>query len=378
MAGLVARGLKGGNGGGDFPKVDWEKIADQVDDGSQSARVSVIIDLGMHKEGLALSDKGFTGFLTEEDAEKWIAEVEKGFASHKLVKDGALTVELADEIEFDLEKTKTLVHKGGEWVVSDEDAEYVVSANVFGGEREYQEIAVIADLVDNMVNYGEDIGEKQYRIVLNGYWDKQIKGFPLKKSAPNQKDGVWTVKSNSKLYELAKSTGCAHLIEVDLDEADWSEMLGKGFNVVITKSGDKNQYIRAGATTPLKKKKGVVEEIEDLEIEPVLITFDTDDVEELKRAFLRHDIIKKIKSATDFAGSPLEKTIEEYEAYLKSQNKGTAKADATDDAEDDDDADEDRKSERKVSKVGGTKGKTKKETPVEQDDQDGQDDDWDE
>lgn len=386
--GFKARGLKGGNSNGGS-NVDWKAIHDQVDEGTHGARISVMIDLGMHKEGMALGGKGQTGFLTMEDAEQWLEEAKKTYgAKHAVFKDGDPDVEDADDVDLD-DKIKTLVlEEDGSWSVSKEDPEYVVQANEYGGEREYQELAIFADLTENPVDYGETIGVKPFRVLLNRRWMQEINGFQLKKSPPAKKGDPWTVKGNTKLAELATATGHKDLLEVDLEDADWSEMLGEAFNLAIEKSGDEGQYLNIGKCVSVKRKKNKatgkieVEEVEDLEHEAVLITFEDVTVEDLELAHIRGDIIKKIKTATDYKGSQMQKAIEEFEARQKAKGSDKkAKEDDVDDSNDDDD-DVDEKPARKVNKVEKTKTKPKtqpKEEKPADEDNDGQndnDEDW--
>ena len=379
--GFKARGLKGGNSN-TGPSIDYKALFDQVDEGTQGARVSVMVDLGMHKESMALSDKGQTGFLTEEEAQQWISEMKEKYGKkHTVFKDGDPDVEYSEDVEIG-QYTKTVqLEDDGTWTVIEDDPEFIVEANEFGGEREYQELAIFADLTENYVDYGEEIGEKPFRVLLNPKWMGDIKGFQLKKSKPAQKDGVWTVKGNTKLAELASATGHKELLEVDLEEADWSELLGEAFNVAIEKSGDEKQYLNVGKCVGLKKtrdkvtKQVSVEEVEDLEHEAVLITFEDATLEDLQLAHLRGDVIKKIKQATDYAGSQMEVAIKQYEEYLKEKYSANSE-------ESEPEPEVEEKSKRKVNKVGKgetaskAKGKAKpKDEPVNDNDSDDDSDD---
>ena len=379
--GMKARGLKGGNSNAQS-NVDWKAIHDQVDEGTQGARISVIVDLGMHKETMALGDKGQTGFLTQEDAEQWIEEMKKTYGEkHAVFKNGDPDIEDAEDVDVG-KYTKTIqLEADGTWEVVDESPEYIIEANEYGGEREYQELAMFADLTENPVDYGEDIGTKAFRVMLNRRWMGEVNGFQLKKSKPAQKDGVWTIKGNTKLAELASATGHKDLLECDLEDADWSEMLGEAFNITIEKSGDDGQYLNIGKCVALKKKKGVLEDVEDLEQDAILLTFDDVTVEELELAHIRGDIIKKIKKASDYKGSQMQKAVEEFEARQKAKAKPASKD--SDDA--DEDEDEEEKPARKVNKVTkATAGKkTTKPKAGEKEDSEGNDEDsneesWDE
>ena len=379
--GFKARGLKGGNSNAQS-NVDWKAIHDQVDEGTQGARISVIVDLGMHKETMALGDKGQTGFLTQEDAEQWIEEMKKTYGEkHSVFKSGDPDIEDAEDVEVGKYAKTIQLEEDGTWEVVDESPEFIIEANEYGGEREYQELAMFADLTENPVDYGEDIGTKAFRVMLNRRWMGEVNGFQLKKSKPAQKDGVWTIKGNTKLAELVSATGHKDLLECDLEDADWSEMLGEAFNITIEKSGDDGQYLNIGKCVALKKKKGVLEDVEDLEQDAILLTFDDVTVEELELAHIRGDIIKKIKKASDYKGSQMQKAIEEFEARQKAKAKPAPKD--SDDA--DEDEDEEEKPARKVNKVTkATAGKkTTKPKAEEKEDSEGNDEDsneesWDE
>lgn len=376
--GFKARGLKGGNSNAQS-NVDWKAIHDQVDEGTQGARISVIVDLGMHKESMALGDKGQTGFLTQEYAEQWIEEMKKTYGEkHAVFKNGDPDIEDAEDVDVG-KYTKTIqLEEDGTWEVVDESPEYIIEANEYGGEREYQELAMFADLTENPVDYGAEIGTKAFRTMLNRRWMGEVNGFQLKKSKPAQKDGVWTIKGNTKLAELASATGHKDLLECDLEDADWSEMLGEAFNITIEKSGDEGQYLNIGKCVALKKKKGVLEEVEDLEQEAILITFDDVTVEELEKAHIRGDIIKKIKKASDYKGSQMQKAIEEFEARQKAKAKDSKGSDSDADADEDD---EDEKPARKVNKVNKASGakkatKPKAEEPEDESGEDSNEESW--
>lgn len=319
---LKARKLAGNNGGSES-NIDWKAINDQVEEGTQGGRISLVVDLGMHKEEMALGEKGQTGFVYEEDAEAWLKQMKAKYKGSKAFKDGACPdIQDADEVTIE-KNTKTIIlNDDGSWEVSEDEPAFIVALNEFGGEREYQELAIFADLTENRVDYGGDIGDKPFRIMLNGQWQGEVKGFPLKKSKPATEGGKWTVKSNSKLAELANATRLKEeLLGVDLEEADWSLLAGKALNIPIVKEGDEGQWIKAGRCVALKVKKGKVEEVEDLDSEALVISFDDCTVDILREACLRKSIIDKIKKATDYAGSEIESAILALEAEYKAKAK---------------------------------------------------------
>lgn len=386
MAGFKMRGGTGNGGANNGPKVDYAAINAQVEEGSHGARIVHLIDLGDHQDSIKLGDKGYTGFLNEEDAELFIEEmVEKHGEKHSALKDGLPEVEEADDSDFDPEKTKTLKRTGkgdkARWIETDTPPEYVVNINEYGGFKKdgtpllYQEIALMADCTEMVIDYGEDIGEKPYRTLLNKTWMGDVQGFQLKKVPPAKKGGAWTIKGNTKLAEIVTACGHKDLLDVDLEEADFSLIVGEAFNLSIEKSGENDQYVNIGKAIPLKKKKGELEEVDDLWDEPLIITFEDATADLLEQAHVRYDVIKKIKAAANYEGSQMQEAVEEYEARNKAKFK--AKAQESDDAEaDEDDEDEDEKTTRKVTKetkpkatASKTKAKAKpKPKKVEEDD----------
>lgn len=394
--------MRGGNGGGNNngPKIDYAAINAQVEEGSHGARIVHLIDLGMHQDSVRLGDKGYTGFLNEEDAELFLEEMkEKHGEKHSAFKDGDTEIEDADDSGYDPEKTKVLKRTGkgdkAKWIESDSDAVYVVKCNEYGGFKKdgtpitYQEVAIMADCTEMFIDYGEEIGEKPYRVMLNKSWMGDVQGFQLKKVPPTKKGDPWTVKGNTKLAEIFTATGHKDLMDVDLEDADISVILGEAMNLSIEKSGDNDQYVNIGKCVQLKKKKGQLEEVEDLIDEPLLILFDNATADLLEQAHVRGDIIKKIKSAVDYEGSAMQEAVEEYERRNKAKFK--AKAEEADDGEEGDDDEEEEQPQRKVKPAAkATKGKAKtkpKKEPEPEDDEDqdedqdsddGDDDTWDE
>lgn len=403
MSGFKARGGKERTGGGS--SFDWAALNAQIDEGSHGARIFSIIDLGFHQDATRLGDKGYTSFETEDEAEQFIEDmVEKYGEKNKAFEGGLPEIEDAEDSSYDPEKTKVMkkVGKGekAKWVANEDgDANYVVNINEYGGyDRDgkpklYQEIAIFADCTEMEVDYGEEIGVKPYRVMLNRSFKGEITGFQLKKVPPNEKGGIWTIKGNTKLAELATATGHKDLLNVDLDDADWSEMLGEGFNLQLTRSGDKEQYINVGKCVSLKKKKNKatgkmeVEDVEELSEEPVAITFDNATVELLEKAKPRYDVIKKIKTATDYEGSAMQEAVEAYEELMKAKFKNSKSEESEDEDDEDDDEEEEEQTTRKVKKVEkpkASKAKPKKADPdpdpepEEEEDEDGSDEDEDE
>ncbi|WAX22569.1 hypothetical protein [Acinetobacter phage vB_AbaP_HB01] len=382
----------GGSGGNNGPKIDYAAINAQVDEGSHGCRIVHLIDLGDHQDSVRLGDKGYTGFLSENDAELFIEEMKEKHPNHPVFKNGAEPdIEEADDSDFDPKKTKTLKRTGkgdkAKWIESDAEPEYVVNINEYGGFKKdgtpllYQEIALMADFTEMEIDYGEEIGIKPYRTLLNKTWMGDIQGFQLKKVPPAKDGGVWTIKGNTKLAEIVTACGFKdEILGVDLEEADFSLIVGAAFNQAIEKSGDNDQYVNNGKAIPLKKKKGVPEEVAELIDEPLIITFENATADLLEQAHIRYDVIKKIKTASNYEGSAMQEAVEEFEARNKAKFKAKSEEDDSNDDDDDDD-DEGEKTQRKVTKeekpksTKTSKTRTKKAPEPEPEDDDGDNDD---
>lgn len=267
----------------DEPKVDYNAINEQVEADNTPALISLIVDLGVHTPPLNVSDRESTTFDTEEEAADMMRQV----------------VEIKGE--KDAEKYK----------VSVVDGKYVVNGNIYQ-PKDGQEVAIFADLVDNVVDYG-DTGKHPYRIVLNKSWMGELKGFSLK-VVPPQSGKIWTFAGNSMLTKLAKATKSDSI--VDGSNADDLNniglLLGKALMVDVKKvvSGE-NTYINVGGVSSVPKL--IADNIDKSLVTPVGISFDSVTVEDLENAKLRGNIIKKIKAANNFVGSKMEAAMIEFE-----------------------------------------------------------------
>lgn len=199
-------------------------------------------------------------------------------------------------------------------------------------KREYvEEILVFADVVDCIRDYGEPIGEAQYRQLLNGTWDKSIKGAKFEWAIARDKDGneipgkPKTFHPRSLLRELANVTN-THILGYDAEgnldpdsNMDIEQLLDKPLmiDIKVTKNPDKNgkkdskgdvivyQNVKIENFSAVPNK--LLAQVAPLRIPAILITLDN--VTEETAKFLRKDVIRKILQAKDYPGSKMEEVL---------------------------------------------------------------------
>jgi len=195
-------------------------------------------------------------------------------------------------------------------------------------------VAVFADLPNDVVDYGEHIGKKQYRLLLNKSFKGEItgvvfEGSPQKDGQGNillGPDGKWlplALHPSNLLTKLAKACGEDDVIF----SMDISKLLGKPFmaQVEVKKTPDKNGKLDTEGNpvvyTNVNFKGAVVLPLDDddkpvtvgeLEVEPKCITFDNATKEDIQ--FIRYNLRQQIKKARDYPGSAMQKAIEAWEA----------------------------------------------------------------
>lgn len=197
-------------------------------------------------------------------------------------------------------------------------------------QKPCQQVAIFADLVDDIVDYGAVIGEQPYRLCLNKTFGGKLEGVNF--TPVPSKDGngkiiqgkIWTFTGTSLLSKLAKATGHEEILGGnEKDNMDISLLLGEPLMINVEvketdsgKTNDKGEPIiytnvSAKGYTPIPIKKGKKLEVEELRCTPKCVTFDNATVEDVK--ILRPMVITKIKAALNFEGSQMEKAIKEYE-----------------------------------------------------------------
>lgn len=190
-----------------------------------------------------------------------------------------------------------------------------------------QQVVVFADLVDQVVDYGGDIGEKQYHLMLNNSFKGDIKGVDFIGMPPRDADGntiagrLWTFHPTSLLTKLAKATGCDNILGVSQDDnMDIYQLLGKAFYADVqvnrTDSGKKNDKgepiiynnVNFKGASKLPMVKGKPLEVEELQVKPLII--DHNSVTEESVVFLRGKVLQLMKNAPEYQGSKLQKILD--------------------------------------------------------------------
>lgn len=193
-------------------------------------------------------------------------------------------------------------------------------------QKPVQQVVVFADLVDQVVDYGGDIGEKQYRLMLNKNFKGDIQGINFTAVPPRDADGnliegkIWTFHPANLLTKLAKATGNEHILGVDQDNnMDIAALLGAAFyadvEVKENDSGKKNDAgepiiyrnvnFKGASKLPLVKGKPV--EVEDLQVKPVIINHNN--VTEETLVLIRGKVLEMMKKAKEYEGSNLQKLV---------------------------------------------------------------------
>src|SRR5690554_2240331 len=94
-------------------------------------------------------------------------------------------------------------------------------------QKPQHQIAIFADLVDQVVDYGGEIGKKQYRLTLNKSFKGEVAGINFAAVPPRNADGkiiegkMWTFAPASILTKLAKATGQTQILGEKIGRASW-------------------------------------------------------------------------------------------------------------------------------------------------------------
>jgi hypothetical protein len=188
-----------------------------------------------------------------------------------------------------------------------------------------QQLVIFADLVDQVVDYGGDIGKAQYRLLLNHTDKGKIQGVnfnavPARDAEGNTVKGkMWTFHPQNMLTKLAKATGQEQILGKDEDNnMDISQLLGQGFyaDVSVTQTEDRNGkkdnegntvvYTNVnfkGASKP-PIIKGKPAEIEDLQVTPMILNHENVTKETL--VYIRGKVLEMMKKAPEYHGKPPE------------------------------------------------------------------------
>ncbi len=256
-----------------IPKVDWAALNKSVKAGSRPARVSLIVDLGIQERQPSVED------YNPND-----------------------------------EKHKTALTKGSFIEVVDG------KEKILTPRKPVQQAALLADLVNDVVDYGGEIGKQPYRIILNKSFKGELTGIDLAgcysfdQSGKRLEDKPFTFHSQSLFTKLAKATNTPQIIDGGEDNMDISLLANKAFmaQIAVTESGDKTYVNYKGcAEVPMIPDEDGNEspmKIKALSTPARVITFDNVTEDDVK--FLRYELVKKIKQAQDYQGSKMQAVLE--------------------------------------------------------------------
>lgn len=269
-------------------------------------------------------------------------------------------------------QAREAVYKKGDEIV-DEDTEGAVKVE----QKPCQQVAVFADLVNDVVDYGGKIGEAQYRLMLNKTFSGTVQGINFTTMAPKDpktkatiKGKPWSFAPQSVLTKLAKAVGKEHIIYDDRnnpDSLDIDLLLGEPFLCLVevkeTASKDKkdedgnpiiykNVNFKGASQLPLDDYDQPVP-VADLRVQPMSITFDNAEKDDIM--YIRPVLRKMIKNAENYAGSQMQKAMEAFEA---DQEQAASS-----------DEDEPKKEDKKATKPAGKTSKAKATPPPEKEDE---------
>lgn len=202
-------------------------------------------------------------------------------------------------------------------------------------QKPCQQVAVFVDLVNDVVDYGGNIGKKQYRLMLNKSFAGEVQGINFVASQPRDAEGnvipnkPWGFHPASPLTKLCAAVGRK---DVAIDEGKEDSLNLKALlalplqvNIEVKETEDKNGKKDKDGNVIVYKNvnnKGLFpvplddddkpQEVKALDAKPLCISFDDASAEDI--VFIRPALRKKIKQAKNYAGSAMQAAIEAYEA----------------------------------------------------------------
>lgn len=204
-------------------------------------------------------------------------------------------------------------------------------------QKPVQQVVVFADLVNDVVDYGDAIGKMPYRLCLNKTFQGETQGVNFTAVPPRDQDGnqiagkAWGFHPQNLLTKIAKAIQKPEVIEsMDIEEF-LNEALMAQVEVKKTESKDKkdddgnpvvytNVNYRGASEVPMVENDDGEEapmKIKPLASPAMIISFDDAEASQIK--FLRKNLIAKIKLAKNYAGSQMQKAIQEFEKQQNAQ-----------------------------------------------------------
>lgn len=252
-------------------------------------------------------------------------------------------------------------------------------------QKPCQQVAVFADLVADVVDYGGQLGEQQYRLLLNKSFQGKVQGINFTTTPPKDAKGntiqgkPWGLHPANLLTKLAKAVGMPEIAVDDRNNPsslDISLLLNQPFmaQVEVKETEDKNGKkdkdgnvivyknvnFKGAAEVPLDDDDNPIP-VAKLRQAPRCVTFENATVEDIQ--FIRSNLIAMIKQANNYAGSAMQKAIEAFEA------KKAAEAPAGND-EQEEQEEEEQEAPKPAKKTAAKSTKKTAPVPVPTDDGD--------
>ena len=267
----------------DAPKVDWNAINDQVKTDNHLAIISQIVDLGVHTPDLSANTENSTEFATQAEAQTFVETVKPMLPKAKADKVG----------------------------ITPKDGKFVVNAQI-RQPNDRQEVAIFADLVGCIVDYGGDIGKKPYRVLLNKSFKGAIRGLGLTQVPPVKKGGAWTFPPASLLTELATVTKQTAIIDGSDKQKlnDIGLLLGQPLMVDIVKTVADNGSVYVNVKGVGSVPSMLEAHIDHSLVNPVGVSFETVTPEIITEAGVRFNVIQKIMTANNYVGSKMQQAVD--------------------------------------------------------------------
>lgn len=221
-------------------------------------------------------------------------------------------------------------------------------------QKACQQVAVFADLVKDVVDYGGTIGMKQYRMLLNKSFKGEVAGVNFYAVPPTDAKGnriqnkPWGLHPANLLTKIAKAVDMEEVIiddrnnpasldiELLLDEPFLCNIEIKSTEAKDKKDADgnpivyKNVNFKGAAPVPTDDDDQPVA-VPELETPARSIQFDTATKEDI--VFIRSGLLKQIKKALNYPGSQMEAAVQEFEAEraAAAEQEQNGKSDEDDD-----------------------------------------------
>ena len=205
-------------------------------------------------------------------------------------------------------------------------------------QKPADQIAIFLDLTADVVDYGSVIGKQPYRLMLNKSFAGELDGINFTTGPVRDAQGAviqgrpYNYHPMSIITKLAKAAKVDAIVDgVDLDI---TQLLNKPLlaTVEVKRSEDKNGKkdeatgkVRVyenvnfrGVSEVPEIEDGVFMKVPECQLTPMVISFADATVDDIK--YIRRDVLAKIKTANNYAGSNMQKAIEEFEAASSTES----------------------------------------------------------